>query len=211
MKITVPQNHALVQDMVAKMRDITTTSVEFHRVAGQLTWLVLGMASASLPQRVVTIQTPLESCEQKTIDMKNVVIVSILRAGIVMEDTLRAALPGAQIFHVGVQRDSKTKLPNAYFHRLGCDLGGKTALVVDPMLATGASLDYTLELLKGIGCVDVKVLTLIASPEGVNLLNSRHPNAEIYTAVLDRELDKNKYIRPGLGDAGDRLFNTTST
>jgi uracil phosphoribosyltransferase len=144
----------------------------------------------------------------KQIKGKKTTIVPILRAGIGMLDGVLDLIPSAKISVVGLYRDEKTLEPVTYFEKLALDIDQRMALIIDPMLATGGSMEATIELLKKAGCNDIRALVLVAAPEGIKRLQDKHPDVDIYTASVDERLDENGYIIPGLGDAGDKIFGT---
>jgi uracil phosphoribosyltransferase len=153
------------------------------------------------------VQTPLESCEGRTLS-RPVTLAPILRAGLGMTDGILRLFPEARVGHIGIQRDEQSHAPINYYTRFPKDVADGPVLVVDPMLATGGSAVHAIDHLKRLGCRDLQMVCLVAAPEGVKRLLDRHPEVPVFAAALDRQLDENAYIRPGLGDAGDRIFGT---
>ena len=165
-------------------------------------------ASRQMPLEDIEIETPLAKTTQKRLAGKKVVIVPILRAGLGMVDGMLDLIPAAKVGHMGVYRDEETKKPVEYFCKMPQDIASRQLLVVDPMLATGGSAIATIEALKSRGGRDIKLVVLVAAPEGIKELQAEHPEVDIFTAAVDDKLNDNAYIEPGLGDAGDRLFGT---
>ncbi len=200
--------HPLVQSYLARLRDAETSSAEFRRLAHTITQLLAYEATADLPLRDIEIQTPMSRARFQTLDAR-IAIVPILRAGLSMADVLLDLLPDAQVWHIGLYRDETTLQPHAYYSRLPQAAAVDIGLVVDPMLATGGSALHACRLLREIGIPRIKLITLIAAPEGVARLQTDLPDLQIHTGALDDRLNEIGYIVPGLGDAGDRLFGTS--
>ncbi len=200
--------HPCIQHKLAIIRDVETGHKKFRELATEITQFLCYEALKSIRVREVVVQTPMEKAACHVIDT-DLVVIPILRAGIGMLDGILELVPTARVGFVGVYRDEKTKKPVTYYHRLPPQVKGGTCIVVDPMLATGGSTNTTIELLKESGAGTIIVVCIVTCPEGVRAVDRLHPDVTIYTAAIDDRLDDNKYIVPGLGDAGDRLFGTS--
>ena len=200
--------HPVIDVKMAKLRDKGTPSQDFRRVLFELA----GLMSASVFRHIKTvsieIETPLEPITAVALPVHVPCIVSILRAGNGMADALSALLPEAAIGHMGLQRDPDTHNPEYYYEKLPPEVKARQVIMTDPMLATGGSAIMTADRLKSRGVTDIVFCCLVAAPEGVHAFTTAHPDIPIITAALDRELNENCYILPGLGDAGDRIYNT---
>jgi len=201
-------DHPLVQHKLAILRDISTGPKEFREVVREITVLICYEAMRGLPLTPVNVETPLEITGCYKIDGKKMAVVPILRAGLGMTEGVLDLVPAAKIGHIGVYRDHDTLKPVEYYCKLPPDIAERTVFIVDPMLATGGSACDAIKMLKNQGCADIKLMVLVAAPEGVSHVEREYPDVEIYAAALDRGLNENGYIMPGLGDAGDRLFGT---
>lgn len=200
-------DHPLVAHRVAVLRDQTTGSAEFRRVAGELSSFLAYEATRDLPIVDGSVTTPLDlPAPTRNLPERRPLLVPILRAGLALLEGVLAAVPTAEVGLVGLARDEETKLPTPYCVRLPADPAGDEALILDPMLATGGSMAYTCGLLKEAGYRKLTCLVLIAAPEGVAAVEAACPDATIVTAALDEGLDERAFIVPGLGDAGDRLY-----
>lgn len=206
MKINVI-NHPLIQHKLTIMRKKETTSGEFRRLLKEITLLMGYELTRDLPLEDVEIETPLEKTIGKRVSGKKIVIVPILRAGLGMTDGLLDLMPAARMGVIGLYRDPVTAEPVEYYCKLPA-AEDREFLLVDPMLATGGSAVAAIGMLKKRGAKNIKFMCLVAAPEGVEAINQAHPDVPIYTAALDRQLNTKKYILPGLGDAGDRIFGT---
>ena len=200
-------DHALIQHKLTLLRDARTNSEDFRALLNEIAGLMVFEVSRGFPTRPVSVQTPLESCEGRTL-AQPVTLAPILRAGLGMTDGILRLFPEARVGHIGIQRDAQSRAPINYYTRFPKDVADGPVLVVDPMLATGGSAVHALDHLKRLGCRDLQMVCLVAAPEGVRRLLERHPEVPVFAAALDRQLDENAYIRPGLGDAGDRIFGT---
>lgn len=200
--------HPLVQHKLTTLRKKETTTMEFRAVASEIGLLLAYEATRDLPLQTCAIETPLEAMEAQELSGKKTCIISILRAGNGLLDGVLQLLPAAKVGYVGMERDEVTHRPRAYYCKLPKAMEARVTLVVDPMLATGFSAIESISQAKALGARDIRFLCLLAAPEGLKALQNAHPNVPIYTASIDRELDDNAYIRPGLGDAGDRLYGT---
>lgn len=199
--------HPLVRHKVRFLSDERTATPQFHDLVRELTHFLLYEATFDLPVRSVPFRTPLEETEGSEIDA-TVGLVPILRAGLGMTEGARDLLPGATVYHVGIYRDETTHHPVSYYNRLPEHISADLMILLDPMLATAGSADAATREMKARGARWIKFVGIIAAPEGVARMLDEHPDVPLYVAKLDRELDANKFIRPGLGDAGDRLFGT---
>lgn len=200
-------NHPLIQAKLTKLRDKRTDRLQFRQILEELTALMVYEITRDFPVRSVEVETPFERTRGVEL-ARSVVLVPILRAGIVMLDGVLSLIPSARVGHIGIYRDPATLKPVEYFVKLPAHLSEALVIVVDPMLATGGSAVHAVRLVKERGGEDIRFLCLVAAPEGVRVMSEVHPDVPIYAAALDRELDPHGYIRPGLGDAGDRLFGT---
>ena len=201
-------NHPLVQHKLTVMRDKNTSVKDFRALVGEIAMLLTYEATRDLPTRNVEIETPLCKCEMPMLAGKKMAIVPILRAGLGFEDGILNLIPSARVAHIGMYRDEETLEPHFYFLKYPKDIAERDVLVVDPMLATGGSADMAITKMKELGCKSIKLMILVAAPEGVKCIDEKHPDVEIYCAALDDHLNENGYIVPGLGDAGDRIFGT---
>jgi uracil phosphoribosyltransferase len=199
--------HPIAQDALSSLRDRTTPASEFRRLAHRLSLILAIEATRKLPMGLARIETPLEAAEGEILDA-NVVVVPVLRAGLGMVEAILTMLPNARVGHIGLQRDEQTAIASRYYLRLPRDLSNATALVVDPMLATGGSALAAIELLEQAGAHDIRLVCIVAAPEGIAAVEAAHPAVPIFTPVIDRELNAQKFILPGLGDFGDRLYGT---
>ncbi|HLQ75116.1 MAG TPA: uracil phosphoribosyltransferase [Alloiococcus sp.] len=201
-------DHPLIQHKLTIIRDKATGTKTFREVVNEVARLMAYEVSRDMPLEDVQIETPLVSTTQKQLSGKKVVIVPILRAGLGMVDGMLDLIPAARVGHMGVYRDEETKEPVEYFCKMPKDIDERLMLVVDPMLATGGSAIASIDALKNRGAKDIKLVVLVAAPEGIEHVHKEHPDVEIYTAAVDEKLNDDAYIEPGLGDAGDRLFGT---
>lgn len=204
----VEVKHPLVKHKLGLMREENVSTKRFRELASEVGSLLTYEATADLETEKVTIQGWNGPVEIEQIKGKKITVVPILRAGLGMMEGVLEHVPSARISVVGVYRDEKTLKPVPYFHKLASNIDERMALIVDPMLATGGSMIATIDLLKKSGCTTIKVLVLVAAPEGIAALEQSHPDIELYTASIDKGLNENGYIIPGLGDAGDKLFGT---
>ncbi|WP_203649740.1 uracil phosphoribosyltransferase [Secundilactobacillus yichangensis] len=201
-------DHPLIQHKLTIIRDKNCGTKVFREVVDEITMLMAYDVARDMPLKDVEIETPIAKTTVKTLAGKKVAIVPILRAGIGMVDGIMKLIPAAKIGHIGMYRDEKTLEPHEYFVKLPADIDQRQIFVVDPMLATGGSAIMAIDALKKRGATNIKFVCLVAAPEGVKALRKKHPDVDIYTAALDDHLNKDGYIVPGLGDAGDRLFGT---
>jgi len=205
--------HPAVLHKLAILRDENTEPKKFREVVRELSWLLGYEALADARVRPLTIRTPIEEMEAAELG-ERIGLVPILRAGLGMVDAMLELMPTAQVWHLGLFRDERTLRPVEYYNKLPDSASVDLCLILDPMLATGGSATAAIEVLKRWGAVTpvrIKMLNLIAAPEGVEAVTSAHPDVEIHCAALDRQLNEKGYIMPGLGDAGDRQFGTGSS
>ena len=201
-------DHPLIQHKVSILRDKNTGVKEFREVVGEIASLMCYEATRDLPLEDVVIETPIATGTFKRLSGKKLAIVPILRAGLGMVDTIIDLIPSAKVGHIGLYRDPETHNPVEYYCKMPNDISEREVLIVDPMLATGGSAVAAITFLKGYGCKHIKLMNIIGCPEGVKAVQEEHPDVDIYLAYMDQGLNENKYIVPGLGDAGDRIFGT---
>jgi uracil phosphoribosyltransferase len=201
-------DHPLIQHKLSILRDKNTGVKEFREIIGEIAALMCYEATRDLPLENVTIETPVAVGTFKRLAGKKVAIVPILRAGLGMVDTIIDLIPSAKVGHIGLYRDEQTLEPVEYYCKLPHDVSDRDVLLLDPMLATGGSAVAAIGFLKARGVRRIKMLNVIAAPEGIRKVNEAHPDVEIYCACLDEKLNEHGYIVPGLGDAGDRIFGT---
>ena len=202
-------DHPLIRHKIAILRDEKTSMKEFRELVEEITTLMTYESLKSeVPTTEIQVQTPLEICTQTVVKDNSIVIVPILRAGLGMVNGVHVLFPLAKVGHIGMYRDEETLQPQSYYCKLPDGIEDKLVMVVDPMLATGGSACDAIQLLKDKGCKHIKFMAIIGAPEGVTKVAEAHPDVNIYVSTLDRCLNENGYILPGLGDAGDRLFGT---
>lgn len=201
-------DHPLIQHKLTIMRETITGSKDFRELLNEITTLMGYEITRDFPLCDKPIETPLCKMVGKTIDGKKVAIVPILRAGLGMVDGMLSLIPVAKVGHIGLYRDPETHLPVVYYCKLPVDIEERLTIIVDPMLATGGSASDAITMLKEKGVKNIRLMCLVAAPEGVKKVQDDHPDVDIYTASLDEKLNDHCYILPGLGDAGDRLFGT---
>jgi len=199
--------HPLIEDALARLRDKTTSSDEFRRLARRISVLLTTEATRDLSLKEGPVETPLETARVSELDAR-VVAVPVLRAGLGMLDAFLELVPKAQVGYFGLERNEETAVARRYYEKVPKDLAGAVVYLLDPMLATGGSAAMAIDGLVGLGARGVRLLSIVAAPEGVAHLGEVARDATIYTAALDRALNHRKYILPGLGDFGDRLFGT---
>ena len=200
-------DHPLIRHKLGRLRDRTTPPQEFRRLLSEVAALMTYEVCRELETQPYEVDTPLERTTAHRI-ARPVTIVPVLRAGLGMTRGIIDLIPEARVGHIGVRRDEVSGRPEGYYVKLPPDVGAGPVLLVDPMLATGGSACHAFSLLQGAGCTDLRLVCLVASPEGVARLWREFPSIRVYSASLDRQLDARFYIRPGLGDAGDRCFDT---
>jgi uracil phosphoribosyltransferase len=200
-------DHPLVQDALLDLRDARTPPDQFRRVANRISVLLAAEAMRDLPTISATVDSPLGPADGKRVN-GDVVVVPVLRAGLGMLDAVLQLLPSARVGHIGLQRDELTAVASRYYSKLPGELSRSYVLVIDPMLATGGSAVAALDLLGEAGARDVRLVCIVAAPEGLALFEAHHPQVAVYTPAIDRGLNLQKFILPGLGDFGDRLYGT---
>ena len=201
-------DHPLLQHKISMLRDETTGTNEFRKLVEEIAMLMGYEALRDLPTENVEIKTPIETCQTPMISGKKLAIVPILRAGLGMVNGILALVPSAKVGHIGLYRDPDTHEPHEYYCKLPEPIEQRTIVVVDPMLATGGSGSDAVSMIKQHGGKNIKFMSIIAAPEGLERLHKDHPDIQIYIGHLDRCLNDHAYICPGLGDAGDRIFGT---
>nr|WP_321985554.1 uracil phosphoribosyltransferase [uncultured Lichenicoccus sp.] len=201
-------DHPLVRHKLTRLRQSSTSTAGFRRLTREISLLMAYEATRDLPLEEVEIETPLERASGHLLSGKKLCFVSILRAGNGILDGMLDLVPAARVGHVGLYRDHVTLEPVEYYLKLPDDMAERLCIVVDPMLATGHSAIAAIDRIKAAGARQISFVCLLAAPEGVRRFHAAHPDVKLITAAIDRELDANGYIRPGLGDAGDRLFGT---
>ncbi len=204
----VVMDHPLIQHKITMIRDESTGTKDFRELVQELAMLMAFEVTRDLPLKEVEVQTPVSLAKAKMLSGKTVGIIPILRAGLGMVDGILSLVPDAKVGHIGLYRDPDTLKPVEYYCKLPTDAQERDMIIVDPMLATGGSAIGAIELLKGHGIKNIKLVCLIAAPEGVKAVQEAHPDVDMFIAALDEKLNDHGYIVPGLGDAGDRLFGT---
>ena len=199
-------DHPLVHDALAELRDKRTTPDRFRRAATRISVLLVAEAMRDVPSTAVTVDTPLGPADGRVAD--EIVVVPVLRAGLGMLDAVLDLVPRARVGHIGLQRDEMTAVASQYYAKLPPALEKSFVLMIDPMLATGGSAVAALDLLRTAGARDVRIVCIVAAPEGLAVVERHHPGVVVYTPVVDRGLNEHKFIVPGLGDFGDRLYGT---
>lgn len=200
--------HPLIMHKISLIRDKNCGTREFRTVIGEIATLMGYEILRDLETELVEIETPMEKAMVPMIKGKKLAVVPILRAGLGMVDGILSLVPTAKVGHVGMYRDEETLQPKEYYCKLPEDIDQRLVLIVDPMLATGGSADAAIDFVKKQGAKQIKFASIIAAPEGIKMLTEKHPDIQIYCGSIDRQLNENGYILPGLGDAGDRIFGT---
>lgn len=201
-------DHPLIQHKVTLIRDKNTSSKDFRELLQEITLLMGYEITRDLPLEDIEVETPITKTVGKRLAGKKMGIVPVLRAGLGMVEALLDLIPSARVGHIGLYRDPQTLKPVEYYCKLPSDVGERFFIVTDPMLATGGSASAAITLLKERGAKTIKLMCLVAAPQGVEVVQKEHPDVDIYVAVLDDHLNEKGYIVPGLGDAGDRIFGT---
>ena len=201
-------DHPLVQHKITLLRDKNTGTKEFRELVSEIAMFICYEATRDLPLKEIEMETPLAVAKAKIISGRKLAFIPILRAGLGMIDGVTTLVPAAKIGHIGIFRDPDTHIPIKYYSKMPEDIAERDAIIVDPMLATGNSAVAAITELKSLGVKNIKFMCIICSPEGVEAINSTHPDVEIYAGVMDQGLNEDKYIVPGIGDAGDRIFGT---
>lgn len=200
--------HPLIQHKLSIVRDVNTGPKEFRELVEEIATLMAYEVTKDLPLEEVEVQTPIAKAKAKVISGKKIAIVPILRAGLVMADGIMKLIPAAKMGHIGLYRDPDSLQPVEYYCKLPMDIREREMILVDPMLATGGSASAAIAFIKKRGTKNIKLVCLIAAPEGIELVQKAHPDVDIFVAAIDDHLNSHGYIIPGLGDAGDRLFGT---
>ena len=200
--------HPLIQHKISMLRDKNTGTNEFRKLVEEISILEGFEALSDLPMEEIEVETPIEKCTTQVISGRKLALVPILRAGLGMVSGVLALVPTAKVGHIGMYRDEKTHEPHEYYCKLPSPIEERTIVAMDPMLATGGSAVDAINQIKSHGGIKIKFMCIIAAPEGLERLNKAHPDVQIYVGHLDRELNEDAYICPGLGDAGDRIFGT---
>jgi len=201
-------DHPLIKHKISMLRDQNTGTNEFRKLVEEIGILMGYEALRDLPTELVEVTTPLETCMTPMISGKKLAIIPVLRAGLGFVNSILTLVPSAKVGHIGLYRDPETHAPHEYYCKLPENIEERIAIVVDPMLATGGSACAAVDFIKQKGGKNIKFMCLIAAPEGLEKLHAEHPDVQIYVGNLDRCLNENAYICPGLGDAGDRIFGT---
>lgn len=200
-------NHPLIQQKLFYLRDKRTNNLNFRTMLNEISGLMVYEVTRNFPLKEREVETPLEKTTGYVL-AKTVTLVPILRAGLGMSDGILSLIPHARVGHLGLYRDKQTLLPVEYYRKFPSDIADSEVIVIDPMLATGGSAVAAIDFVKDAGASSITFVCLVAAPEGVRNLEQHHPDVPIYTAALDRQLNEHKYILPGLGDAGDRIYGT---
>ena len=201
-------NHPLITHKLAILRDVNTGTKEFRELVTEISTLLCYEATRDAKLEEVEIETPLAKMQTGQLNEDNYAVVPILRAGMGMVDGIINVIPNAKVGHIGLYRNEETFDPVEYYYKMPEGIGGRIAMIIDPMLATGGSVSATIDKLKADGVTKIKFLCIVAAPEGIKVIETNHPDVQIYCAVVDKGLNENKYIVPGLGDAGDRIYGT---
>jgi len=201
-------DHPLIQHKLSFIRDKNTGTKEFRDIISEIAMLMCYEATRDLELEAVEVETPLCRTSAKMLAGRKLCLAPILRAGLGMVEGILSLIPSAKVGHVGIYRDTQTHKPVEYFCKMPSDVNERDVLVLDPMLATGGSAIDAVSMVKAKGVTSIKFMCIIAAPEGLKALQTEHPDVQIYCAALDERLNSDKYIVPGLGDAGDRIFGT---
>ena len=201
-------DHPLVAHKLTIMRDKNTSVKDFRELVSEIGMLITYEATRDLPLTTKAIETPLCKMDAPTLAGKKIAVVPILRAGLGLVDGVLRMVPSARVGHIGMYREEETLEPHVYFCKMPKDIAEREVLIVDPMLATGGSAVEAITEMKKLGCKAIKLMVLVAAPEGVKMVQESHPDVDIYAGALDSHLNERGYIVPGLGDAGDRIFGT---
>ena len=201
-------DHPLVAHKLTIMRKKDTSVKDFRELVGEVGMLLTYEATRDLPLTSKEIETPICKTKQPTLAGKKIAVVPILRAGLGLVDGVLKMVPSARVGHIGMFRDEETLEPHVYFCKMPKDIADRDIMIVDPMLATGGSAIAAIDEMKKRGCKSIKLMVLVAAPEGIDAIQKKHPDVDIYAGAVDEKLNENGYIVPGLGDAGDRIFGT---
>ena len=201
-------DHPLIQHKISLLRDKSTGTKDFRDMVEELAMLMAYEVTRDMPLKEVEIETPIAVAKTKVISGKAIAIVPILRAGLGMVNGILKLVPSARVGHIGLYRDPETLSPVEYYCKLPNDIGSRDVIVLDPMLATGGSASGAIDLIKAHGAKNIKLMCILAAPEGIEIVREKHADVNIYIGAVDKQLNDHGYIVPGLGDAGDRLFGT---
>ena len=201
-------DHPLLAHKLTIMRDKDTSVKDFRELVSEIGMLITYEATRDLPLTTKRIETPLCEMDAPTLKGKKFAVVPILRAGLGLVEGVLRMVPSARVGHIGMFRDEETLIPHTYFCKMPKDIAERDVLIVDPMLATGGSAEAAITKMKELGCKNIKLMVLVAAPEGIKCIQEAHPEVDIYCGALDSHLNEHGYIVPGLGDAGDRIFGT---
>ena len=201
-------DHPLIQHKIGIIRRQETGSKDFRQLISEIAMLMCYEATRDLPLEEVEIETPVAKATVKRLAGKKLAIVPILRAGLGMVDGMVTMMPNVKVGHIGLFRDPQTLEPVKYYFKMPPDIAERDVIIVDPMLATGGSASAAVQFMKEVGCKHIKLMCIIGAPEGVAVMQKEHPDVDVYIGALDERLNEHKYIVPGLGDAGDRIFGT---
>ncbi len=201
-------DHPLVAHKLTILRDKNTSVKDFRELVSEIGMLITYEATRDLPLTTKTVETPICTAEEPTLAGKKIAVVPILRAGLGLVDGVLRMVPSARVGHIGMYRDEETLEPHLYFCKMPKDIAEREVLIVDPMLATGGSASAAITEMKRMGCTNIKLMVLVAVPEGIQRVQTLHPDVDIYAGAVDSHLNERGYIVPGLGDAGDRIFGT---
>ena len=201
-------DHPLIAHKIAHIRDKNTGMKEFRELIEEITQVMAYESLKDVPTKKIMVETPLETTEQTVVEEQSVVVVPILRAGLGMVNGIHKLFPTAKVGHIGLYRNEETLQPETYYIKLPEGIENKMVILLDPMLATGGSAAAAVQMLKDRGCKNIRLMSIIGAPQGIKTLAEAHPDCKIFVSTLDRTLNENGYILPGLGDAGDRIFGT---
>lgn len=201
-------DHPLVQHKISLMRDKNTGTKEFRELVSEIAMFICYEATRDLPLKEIELETPVAVAKTKIISGRKLAFIPILRAGLGMVDGVTKLVPAAKIGHIGIFRDPESHDSVKYYSKMPEDISERDAIIVDPMLATGHSACTAITELKNLGVKNIKFMCIICSPEGVDYIRTNHPDVDIYTGAMDKGLNDDKYVVPGIGDAGDRIFGT---
>ncbi len=201
-------DHPLVAHKLTIMRKADTSVKDFRDLVSEIGMLITYEATRDLPLTTEEIETPICRTVQPTLAGKKIAVVPILRAGLGLVDGVLRMIPSARVGHIGMYRDEETLEPHVYFCKMPKDIADREVMIVDPMLATGGSACAAIDQMKKLGCRSIKLMVLVAAPEGIDCIQKNHPDVDIYAGAVDEGLNERGYIVPGLGDAGDRIFGT---
>ena len=201
-------DHPLVAHKMSILRDKNTSVKDFREIVSEIGMLITYEATRDLPLTTKVVETPICTATVPTLKGKKFAVVPILRAGLGLVDGVLQMVPGARVGHIGMFRDEETLEPHTYFCKMPKDIAERDIMIVDPMLATGGSAEAAITEMKKRGCTRIKLVVLLAAPEGIALIQEKHPDVDIFCGAVDEKLNEHGYIVPGLGDAGDRIFGT---